>query len=45
MPERTRTPVRTKPQVRPETDPERRYAPDEVCPSQKDETVRRLKEI
>ena len=33
-----RTPVRTKPSVSPT--PVRRYKPDQVCPGQKEETVR-----
>ena len=40
----TTTPVRVAPTVKPDTNPVRRFYPDEVCPGQKDHTIRKISE-
>lgn len=42
MPQKTATPVKTEPKIEPPVYPE--MEPEKICPSQKEEVVRRVRE-
>ena len=42
MPEKTKAPPQIKPAINPVEEPERRFSPSRVCPSQIERVIRRI---